>query len=223
MTQSAPADATERTANSLSPGGLTMAEARNRLAEHGKNIVAEKPLPRWRSFLAKFWSPIAWMLEAAIILQLWAGQYIEAGVIGGLLLFNGVLGFIQEGRAGAALAALKKRLAPTALVRRDREWIKTSSGGACCRGHRRLDARRLGARRCIVRSGSILVDQSMLTGESFPSRSRLEAKSTPARSSAVAMRLRRLPPPDQKPTLGAPPSLCAWRMPKAPSKRPFSR
>jgi H+-transporting ATPase len=64
------------------------------------------------------------MLEAAIVLQIGLGEYIEAALIGGLLLFNATLGFIQEGRAGAALAALKKRLAPTALVRRDGEWIR---------------------------------------------------------------------------------------------------
>lgn len=75
-------------------------------------------------FLSKFWTPIPWMLESAIVLQIGIGQYIEAALTGGLLLFNATLGFIQEGRAGAALAALKKRLAPTALVRRDGEWIR---------------------------------------------------------------------------------------------------
>jgi H+-transporting ATPase len=64
------------------------------------------------------------MLEAAIALQIGLGEFIEAALIGGLLLCNATLGFIQEGRAGAALAALKKRLASTALVRRDGEWIR---------------------------------------------------------------------------------------------------
>ena len=39
--------------------GLTAAEARRRLTEHGANTVAEKVRPRWQTFLAKFWSPIA--------------------------------------------------------------------------------------------------------------------------------------------------------------------
>ena len=63
------------------------------------------------------------MLEAAIALQIGLGEFIEAALIGGLLLFNATLGFLQEGRAGAALAALRKRLAPTAVVRRDGEWV----------------------------------------------------------------------------------------------------
>jgi hypothetical protein len=67
-------------------------------------------------FLAKFLAPIPWMLEAAIVLQIALGAYVEATMIATLLLFNAVLGVVQEGRAGAALAALKQRLAPTALV-----------------------------------------------------------------------------------------------------------
>jgi H+-transporting ATPase len=57
-------------------------------------------------------------------LQLGLGEYIEAAVIGGLLLFNATLGFVQEGRAKGALYALKMRLAPTALVRRDGVWAR---------------------------------------------------------------------------------------------------
>jgi len=83
--------------------GLTSAEARRRREEFGPNAVSEQMPPRWRVFLAKFWGPIPWMLEAAIVLQIALGAYIEAAIIGALLLFNTTLGFFQEGRAGAAL------------------------------------------------------------------------------------------------------------------------
>jgi H+-transporting ATPase len=56
------------------------------------------------------------MLEAAIVLELVPGKYVEAGIIAVLLLFNAGLGFFQEGRAQATLAALKSRLALTASV-----------------------------------------------------------------------------------------------------------
>lgn len=75
-------------------------------------------------YLAKFWSPIPWLRETAMVAEIGLGKYAEASMIAGLLLLNATLGFIQEGRAGAALAALKKRLAPTALARRDGEWIR---------------------------------------------------------------------------------------------------
>jgi H+-transporting ATPase len=54
--------------------------------------------------LNKFWAPIPWLLEAALLLQIGLGAYTEAGIIGGLLVFNALLTLLQEGRAvqGAA-------------------------------------------------------------------------------------------------------------------------
>ena len=107
-----------------SPVGLTTTEARQRLSEFGPNAVVDETPPRWRALLTKFWSPVAWMLEAAVLIQIGLGEYTEAAIVGSLLAFNVALGFVQEARAGTALAALKKRLAPTALVRRDGNWIR---------------------------------------------------------------------------------------------------
>ena len=59
----------------------------------------------WRMALAKFWAPVPWMLEAAVVLQLVLHEYVEAAVIAALLVFNAALGFFQEGRAQATLAA----------------------------------------------------------------------------------------------------------------------
>ena len=150
------------------PTGLSGAEARRRLGEFGPNAVGEEAPKRWRVFLAKFWGPIPWMLEAAILLQLGLGEYVEAAVIGGLLLFNATLGFVQEGRAGAALAALKKRLAPTALVSRDGEWIRLPASELVPGDVIRLPLGALVPADAGIVSGSVLVDQSMLTGESVP-------------------------------------------------------
>ena len=62
------------------------------------------------------------MLEAAIVLEMALGKYVEAAIIVVLLVFNAALGFFQEGRAQATLAALKSRLALNASVRRDDVW-----------------------------------------------------------------------------------------------------
>jgi len=151
-----------------SPAGLTSAEARRRLDEFGPNTVAEQTPPALRVYLEKFWGPIPWLLEIAIVLQIGIGKYVEAAVVSGLLLFNATLGFIQEGRAGAALAALKKRLAPTALVRRDGEWVRLAASELVPGDVIALPLGALVPADARIVSGAVLVDQSMLTGESVP-------------------------------------------------------
>jgi H+-transporting ATPase len=148
--------------------GLTAAEARRRLAELGANTVPEQSPSSAKRFLAKFWGPIPWMLEAAILVQLAIGVYVEAAVVAVLLLFNATLGFVQEGRAGAALAALKKRLAPTGLVRRDGEWIRLPASELVPGDAIRLPLGAVVPADATITSGTVMVDQSMLTGESVP-------------------------------------------------------
>ena len=168
MAQAAAIDLSKLTAADPAPAGLTMLEAERRRAIYGVNAIVEAAPRRWGAFLAKFWSPIPWMLEAAIVLQLWLGQTIEAGLIGGLLLFNATLGFVQEGRAGAALAALKKRLAPTALVHRDGEWTRLPASALVPGDLIRLPLGAAVPADATIISGSMMVDQSTLTGESVP-------------------------------------------------------
>src|SRR6202167_5949297 len=102
--------------------GLTSEQARTKLTKYGPNAMPDTAIRPWRMALAKFWAPVPWMLEAAVILQLVLHEYIEAAVIAGLLVFNAALGFFQESRAQATLAALKSRLALTASVQRDGAW-----------------------------------------------------------------------------------------------------
>src|SRR5579871_1372819 len=102
-----------------SKDGLSSEEAARRLERCGPNITADTDTPVWRVLIAKFIAPVPCLLEAAIVLQLFLHEYIEASVIGLLLVFNAALGFFQEGRAKATLAALKSRLALSASVLRD--------------------------------------------------------------------------------------------------------
>ena len=102
--------------------GLTSDEARRRLEKFGPNAVLDTTLHPVRRALTKFWAPIPWMLEAAIVLEIVLGKYFEAAIIAGLLVFNAALGYFQEGRAQATLAALKSRLALNASIRRDKVW-----------------------------------------------------------------------------------------------------
>jgi H+-transporting ATPase len=154
--------------NHVTPRGLTTDEARRRLQTSGPNAMPDTTSGLWRRALAKLWAPVPWMLELAILLQLILGEYVEGTVIAVLLIFNALLGFLQEGRAQATLDALKSRLALVASVRRDGAWttvpvaelapgdiVKLSLGGIVGADVRLIE-------------GEILLDQSTLTGESLP-------------------------------------------------------
>jgi H+-transporting ATPase len=149
--------------------GLTSEEARRRLASVGPNTMPDTAMHPLRRALAKFWAPVPWMLEAAIVLQLVLGKDVEAAIIAGLLAFNAVLGLFQEGRAQATLAALKSRLALSASVRRDGAWQTVPAADLVPGDVVKLSLGGVVAADMHLTEGSVLLDQSMLTGESVPS------------------------------------------------------
>ena len=80
-------------------GGLTSDEARGRLEKFGPNAMPDTSMQPLRMALEKFWAPVPRMLEAAIMLELVLGKYVEAAIIAALLVFNAALGLLQESRA----------------------------------------------------------------------------------------------------------------------------
>ena len=148
--------------------GLTTDEAHRRLQKFGPNAVPDTAARPLRRALTKVWAPVPWMLEASIVLEIALGKYVEAAVIGGLLLFNAALGFIQEGRAQATLAALKSRLAMNASVRRDNAWAIVPAVALVPGDTVKLSLGAVVAADVRLTGGGILLDQSMLTGESVP-------------------------------------------------------
>jgi len=99
--------------------GLTPDEATQRLTRHGPNKLAEKkPRPAWLKFFDQFKNVLVMVLLGAVVLAAAIGDLKDAVVILIVVLFNAALGFYQEHRAEATLAALKKMLAQHARVRR---------------------------------------------------------------------------------------------------------
>ncbi len=148
--------------------GLTATEAQARLQQYGPNRVDERRQSSWLAFLRKFWAPVPWMLQAAIVLQLFLGKNTEAIIISVLLVFNAILSFAQESRANKALALLRSRMEVRARVLRDGSWqlmpaqdlvpgdvVRLRMGDFCP-----ADVR--------LAEGHVLLDQSALTGESVP-------------------------------------------------------
>jgi magnesium-transporting ATPase (P-type) len=152
-----------------SPQGLSKTEASQRLAQDGYNQLPETTVSPLMQFLSHFWGPIAWMIEAAVILSALVGDWVDFGLILALLIANGVVGFWEEFQAGNAIAALQAKLALQARVKRDGHWTTVPARELVAGDVIRL---RLGdivpADVRFLSGDPVQVDQSALTGESLP-------------------------------------------------------
>ncbi|KAJ1762941.1 hypothetical protein LPJ77_001464 [Coemansia sp. RSA 2523] len=157
--------------------GLSEAEVAERTARFGKNEISEKKTNPLLKFLSYFTGAIAYLIELAFILSGVVEDWIDFGIIGGLLVINALIGFIEESKADAALDALKNTLALKSRVFRDGRLQEIESSELVPGDIVAVrlgdiipaDARLLG----ISVDGSdvevnLQVDQSALTGESLP-------------------------------------------------------
>ena len=166
-TSSAPATS-DAAAEVVSKEGLTSDDAHRRLAKFGPNAMPDTSVHPLLMALKMFWEPVPWMLEVVIVLELALGKYVEAAIIALLLVFNAALGLFQQSRAQATLAALKSRLAMTASVRRDGAWKTVPTAELAPGDIVKLSLGGVVAADVKLTSGEVLLDQSMLTGESVP-------------------------------------------------------
>src|SRR5690554_6076871 len=150
-------------------GGLSEDEARTRLDLHGRNALASaKPMHPLVRLLRQFHNLLLYLMMAAGLITAALGEWVDAGVLWAAVLINAFIGFMQEGKAENALAAIRGMLAPHATVVRN--------------GRRRLiDAAELvPGDRVIVASGDripadlrlvhvrdLRIDEASLTGESL--------------------------------------------------------
>ncbi|WP_160119811.1 HAD-IC family P-type ATPase [Rhodovarius lipocyclicus] len=148
------------------PPGLTSAAATAALRRDGPNAVPEERPHPLRHFAARFWGPVPWMLESAIVLQLALGETTEAIVVAALLVVNAAAGALQEGRADAALEAMCARLAPQATVLRDGVWASLPVAGLVAGDVVKLGLGAVVPADVRILSGEVALDESMLTGES---------------------------------------------------------
>jgi P-type Ca2+ transporter type 2C len=107
--------------------GLSHDEARRRLASHGRNeLPITPPVPGWRKFLAQFQSPLTILLlvATAISFVAWLIERessipFETITILAIVIFNAILGYVQEARAEQAVAALQAMASAQARVLRE--------------------------------------------------------------------------------------------------------
>lgn len=156
--------------------GLSTEEAQRRAAAEGPNQLTQKPP---KTPLELIWEqlaqPLVLILLGAVVLTAAVGEWIDAVVILGVVIVNAVVGFINESKALKAIDALSRALSVTARVLRDGE-------------HHTIDATqivsgdivflapgdRVPADLRLVKTKSLSIDESALTGESLPVNKRTE-------------------------------------------------
>jgi P-type Ca2+ transporter type 2C len=166
-----------RTLGSDRARGLTMAEARTRLAHFGLNQLAtERPVPRWRKFVAQFGDVLVVLLLIATVISfvLWlyerdAALPYEAMAISAVVLLNAMLGYIQQERAESAIASLRQMAAAHALVIRDGEPT-TVLAAEVVPGDVVIveEGDTVPADARVIESTALQVAEAALTGESLP-------------------------------------------------------
>lgn len=150
--------------------GLNHQEAARRLEQYGRNSL---PLPKrrgpWLRFALQFHNPLIYVLLVAGGITFGLRDYVDAGVIFGVVLINAIIGFVQEGKAEKALEAVRAMLASHATVLRDGERHEIDAALLVPGDIVMLESgARVPADLRLVRVKNLRVNESALTGESVP-------------------------------------------------------
>ena len=157
-------------------GGLTEDEANKRLEKYGANNLKEK---KKESLFIKFIKQfndfmIIVLIIAAIISAIVAktngsGDYIDSIIIIAIVIFNAIMGLIQEEKAEKSLEALKKMSAPNAKVRRNGKIQEIEASQVVPGDVVILEAGNYVPADCrLIDSYNLQIEESSLTGETLP-------------------------------------------------------
>ncbi len=150
--------------------GLGGAEAERRLAEFGPNRLAEtRARGSLLRFLAQFHNVLIYVLLAASVVTAGLQHWVDTWVILAVVLANALIGFIQEGKAEAAMAAIRGMLAPRAAVLRDGRRM-TVDGATLVPGDIVLleAGDKVPADLRVMEARGLAAQEAILTGESVP-------------------------------------------------------
>jgi len=99
--------------------GLNADEVRRRREEFGANLLTpKKGKPAWLRFLLQFHQPLIYILIASAAITAFLREWVDSGVIFGVVLVNAAIGYIQEAKAEDAIAALARMAASSTTVLR---------------------------------------------------------------------------------------------------------
>lgn len=150
--------------------GLTLAQAKERLIAHGYNELQSQKTPSViLIFLSQFNDALTYLLVAAAVAIFLLNKPLDAFIISGILLFNGIIGTIQEYRSENILQTLHKFLKTESIVIRNGNEQIISSKFLVPGDIIVIKAGdKIPADARILSCSLLSVDESMLTGETQP-------------------------------------------------------
>ncbi|MDP3990602.1 MAG: calcium-translocating P-type ATPase, SERCA-type [archaeon] len=156
--------------------GLSGHEAEERLHKYGLNeIKREEGIGPLKILFSQFSSPLVWILIVALGISIALSEYIDASVIGVIIIVNAILGFSQEYRAEKAIEALQRMTSQKAKVLRDGREIKIESRYLVPGDIVFLETGdRVPADARLIEIHNLQTQEGSLTGESQPVRKNLE-------------------------------------------------
>lgn len=149
--------------------GLTEKEAKKRLKDYGKNSIEnKKKISPYKIFITQFNDFIIWVLIGATIISGFMGEKADAITIMIIVIMNAILGFVQEYKTEKSLEALKEMTSPTAKVIRDSN-VQVINAEYIVPGDLILveSGDRVPADCILVKDSNLMLDESLLTGESL--------------------------------------------------------
>ncbi len=167
-----PANEVARALETDVESGLSADDAAARLERHGANRLPEAPKPGpLRRLARQFANLLIQVLMGAAVITALLGHWIDTAVILAVVVINAVIGFVQEGRAEAALEALRDMLAPRAAVLRGGERMTIPAAELVPGDVVVLEAGdKVPADLRLVETAGMSVEEAILTGESVPVR-----------------------------------------------------
>jgi len=155
---------------SSSQKGLSEKEAKQRLIKFGPNIISKREeINIFWEFFSHFKSPLVFILLLAALVSAFLGESINAIIIAVMILLSVILDFFEEHSAGRAANKLKETVKTTATVVRNGKEREIKTADICIGDIVVLNAGDLvPADARIISADDLFVDQSALTGESFP-------------------------------------------------------
>lgn len=150
--------------------GLGYAEATLRLKLYGQNKLPEAKVDGiFTIFLRQFQSSLIYILVVASIVVFIIGEVVDGSIILAVLLFNAIVGTIQEGKAQNTLLALKKFVETKATVLRDDKEVIIPDTELVPGDILILqEGEKIPADARIIMSHNLKIDEAALTGESEP-------------------------------------------------------